>query len=199
MTLKIMRPVGGTSYLVTTHDGPRQLAPSSLNTFPTSLAVKAGDVLGVDTSGTGNIVGCAFQVLGETIWGSFPEDPDDGEQAPFFSSADFRVNASAELAPSNDFTLVSTRRNKRSGRATITVNLAGPGAVTLAGKGVKRQRGQLATPGGGVVKLKVAAKGKARTKLRSRGRARVTPVVTFTPTGGTPASKSSKLKLVKRG
>ncbi len=199
MALKIMRPLGGDVYLVTTHDGPRPLTPSSVNPFPTNLAVKAGDILGVDTTGTSDLVGCAFQVIGETRWGSFPEDPDDGEQAQFFSSPDYRLNVSAEFDPSNAFTITRTQRNKKKGKASITVNLAGPGTVALAGKGVKGQTRTLAAAAGGLVKLKVIAKGKPARKLEDRGSARVAPSVTFTPTGGAPATQSEKLKLVKQG
>jgi hypothetical protein len=196
MALKIMRPLGANAYLVTTHDGPRPLAASSLNSFTTSLAVRAGDVLGVSTTGTGNIVACSFQVPGETIWGSFPEEPDDGEQATFFSSMNRRVNASAVFEPSNEFTLGKIRRNRKKGRATITVNLAGPGKVALAGKGVKRRQRSLATATGGLLKLTVIAKGKAANRLGDNGSVRVTPKVTFTPTGGAPATESRKLKLL---
>jgi hypothetical protein len=196
MSLQIMRPLGGAVYLVTTHDGPRPLATSTVNIFPTSLAVRAGDILGVHTNGTPNLVGCSFEVIGETRWGSFPEGPEDGEQATFTSSPDFRVNASAELEPSNAVTLAKTRRNKKKGIATITAGLAGPGTVVLAGKGVKRKKRSLSAPGGGSVELKVIAKGRAAKRLRERGNAPVAPKVTFTPTGGTPATVSRKLKLV---
>jgi hypothetical protein len=197
MALKIMRPLGGSTYLVVAHDGPRDLAPSAVNTIPTSLAVKPGDILGVSTTGTGNVVSCLFQVPGETVWGSFPEEPDDGEQATFASTPDRRVNASAEFEPSNAFTRTGIRRNKKKGKATITVNLAGPGTVALAGKGIKRRQKSVSAAGGGLLELLVVAKGKAARRLRERGRARVNPAITFTPTGGLPATLSDRLKLVR--
>jgi hypothetical protein len=200
MSLQIMRPLGGANYRLVAHDGPRPLTQSSLNTFSTSLAVQAGDILGVDTTATGNLVSCTFQVPGETIWGSFPTAvTDDGDEATFTSSPNRRVNASAELQPSNAFTIKATRRNKKKGKATITVSLAGPGTVVVAGKGVKRRRGSLPTPAGGLLKLKVIAKGKSASRLAERGSARVTPTITFTPTGGDPATQSEKLRLVKKG
>ena len=198
MTLQIMRPLGGNVYRLAAHDGPRPLPPSTVVTFPTNLNVIAGDVLGVQTNDTGNVVGCTYEVLGETLWGSFPESFEtDGEQQTFQSDTDRRINVSAEFEPSNAVTFAKTRRNKKKGNATITASLAGPGTVVLSGKGLKTKKQSLAAPAGGLVKLKVIAKGKAAKKLRERGSARVTPKITFTPTGGTPAAIAEKLKLVQ--
>jgi hypothetical protein len=199
MSLKIFRPLGGADYLALSHDGPRPLTPSAVNTFPANLAVKPGDVLGVNTDGTGGIVGCRFEVPGETSWGSFPESPEDGESATFLPAGAYRLNVTAEFEPSNDFSLASTRRNKKKGQATITVNLSGPGTAALGGKGLKGQSATLATATGGSVDLKVIAKGKARKKLRARGKARVNPSVTFTPTGGAAATQSESVKLIRKG
>jgi hypothetical protein len=197
MSLQMMRPLGGAIYRVVAHDGPRPLTQSSVNTFVTSLSVQAGDVIGVDTSQTGSPVGCTIQVAGETVWGSFPLGlVNDGDQATFTSSPNRRVNASVELQPSNVFSITAIQRNKRRGKATITLSLPGPGTVVLAGKGLKRRRGVATAAAGGLVKLKVMAKGKAAKKLESRGRAHVAPSITFTPTGGTPTTQSEKLKLV---
>jgi hypothetical protein len=48
------------------------------------------------------------------------------------------------------------------------------------------------------VKLLVKAKGKAKGKLNKRGRVKVQVKVTFTPTGGEPASQNKTLKLIKK-
>jgi hypothetical protein len=196
MALKIFRPLGNNAYLTVSQDGPHPLTPSAVNTFPTPrLAVNAGDVLGVDTSGTGNLVGCSFQVPGETIWGSFPEDPDTGEQATFFSTPNYRVNASAELDPSSAFIFGETSRNKKKGRATTTVSLPGPGTVVLQGKGLKVQS---VTTTLRSVALGVIPNAKTRKKLARKGKALVTAAVTFTPTGGTANTQSETIKLVRK-
>jgi hypothetical protein len=200
MSLQILRPLGGAVYRLVAHDGPRPLTQSSLNTFTASLAVRAGDVLGVDTSGTTALVSCTYQMPGETIWGSYPTAViNDGDQATFTSGANKRVNATAVLQPSNAFSITGTRRNKKRGKATITVTLPGPGTAVVAGKGVKRRGSVLQTATGGTVKLRVIAKGKAAAKLAHRGRARVILAITFTPTGGDQATQTVKLKLLKKG
>jgi hypothetical protein len=196
MALRLFRPLGGAVYLNTSHDGPRPLAPSVVNTFTVNLPIKAGDILGVDTSGTGNLVGCAFQVPGETRWGSFPEAVEDGESATFSDSANYRLNVSAVMNPSNAFTFGRAIRNRKNGTATITVELPGPGAVSLRGKGVKGQTAQAGTPG--PLKLRVAAKGKLKKRLQTRGKVRAKASVTFTPTGGDAADQPVGLKLIRR-
>lgn len=47
LELRVFRPVGPGTYLVAAHDGPRPLTPGVLNTFPVSIPVQAGDVVGL--------------------------------------------------------------------------------------------------------------------------------------------------------
>jgi hypothetical protein len=196
MSLKIFRPLGGAAYLAVSHDGPHSLTPSAVNTFAVNLAVQPGDVLGVNTDGTPNLVGCRFDVPGDTSWGSFPASPDDGQSATFMSVPDSRLNLTAEFDPPNAFTITGTTRHKKKGTATLTVDLPGPGAVSLGGRGLKSQETASA---GGALALNVIAAGKVRRKLRKRGKAPVAFSVTFAPTGGTPSAQPQSLKLVKKG
>jgi hypothetical protein len=48
------------------------------------------------------------------------------------------------------------------------------------------------------VELTIRAEGKKKRKLNKRGKVKVSPNVTYTPTGGDPATQSRKLKLRKR-
>ena len=45
--LKVIRPSGSGSYTVVGVDGPRAIAPSVVNTFPVSIPVQAGDLIGL--------------------------------------------------------------------------------------------------------------------------------------------------------
>jgi PASTA domain/IPT/TIG domain len=45
-SFKVYRPLGGGNYLVVGRDGPRSLTGGALNTFPTSIPVQAGDLIG---------------------------------------------------------------------------------------------------------------------------------------------------------
>jgi hypothetical protein len=86
-------------------------------------------------------------------------------------------------------------RNRKKGTATLTVNVGGPGQLTLIGKKTKR-RSKTAT-GPSKVKLTIKAKNKAAKALRKTGKAKVKIAVTYTPTGGLPAiaEKSVTLRL----
>ena len=109
------------------------------------------------------------------------------------------------VSPSNAFSFGKLKRNTQNGTATLTVDVPGPGKLTLGGKGVVPQRPiasslgarARAVSGAGPVKLIVKATGKAKKKLRKTGKAKVKVKVTFTPTGGSAASKSKTVKLKK--
>ena len=201
VALFIFRPFGGSTYQTVTHDGPYPLTASTVNTFQVSLAVKAGDVLGLNPGiGTSFPTACGFAVPGEMgEFTTFPNPPpDDGQSGTVNPNPGNRLNTSAEFDPSNDFGFAGLTKNKKKGQATVTVNLPGPGSATLTGNGVKGQTASFGTAAGGTLALKVVPKGKLAKKLKGGGKAGVTVDVTFTPTGGSGATKSESLKLVKK-
>lgn len=103
-----------------------------------------------------------------------------------------------EVSPaSNAFTFGGVERNRRKGTAELPVEVPGAGGLELAE--TPKVKGDSATAAAaGEVTLLVKAQGKARKKLRKRGKAKVTAEVTFTPIGGDPGVQSTSLKLVKR-
>jgi hypothetical protein len=196
MTLRILRPLGGASYLGVSHDGPRSLSPSAVNTFFVDLPVQRGDVLSLDPNDTSFPTACGFVVPGELELGSFPNPPpDDGASATFTPNPGDRLNVSAQFDPSNAFSFGTTTRNKKKGRATTTVSLPGPGTVVLQGKGLKVQS---ITTTLSSVGLGVIPNSKTRKKLLQKGKVRVTPSVTYTPTGGTANTQSETVKLIAK-
>ena len=200
LSLLVLRPLGGTSYLTVTHDGPHLLTPSAVNTFQANFTVKPGDVLGLNPDLSTNFpTGCGFVVAGETgEAGSFPDPPPaDGDSGTFTPNPGNRLNVTAEVEVSNAFSFGATTRKKKKGTATITTNAAGPGTFSLAGKGLK---GQQATLGNtvGTVSLPVVATGKAKRKLKRQGKAKVNASVTFTPEGGSANTQSESVKLIKK-
>ena len=60
------------------------------------------------------------------------------------------------------------------------------------------KKGSKAAKRAGTVKLVVKARGKALRSLKRKGKVKVKAKFTFTPTGGTSASRTKALKLVKR-
>jgi spore coat-associated protein N len=99
------------------------------------------------------------------------------------------------VQPSQVFTFGKPKFNKRTGTATVTVDVPGSGALVLRGKGVKTQRTASGAPG--TVNLPVKATGRTRTQLNMAGRVRVKVKITFTPTGGASNPQSKRLMLIK--
>ena len=99
--------------------------------------------------------------------------------------------------PSNAFSLGKLKRNKRSGTAKLQVQVPGPGALVLSGKSVKRAT--LAAGGAGAYSLAIVPKKKLARSLRSKGSAKTSIQVAFTPTGGTANSLAKPVKLIRGG
>jgi hypothetical protein len=196
LALMILRPVGGNTYLAVSHDGPRFPTPSVTNTFQTNLPVQAGDILGLDSSNTNFPTACGFQVTGETgekATGSVTP-PGDGQTGTFVPNPGNRINLSAQFDPSNAFTFTGTTRNKKKGRATTTVSIPGPGSLLIQGKGLTSQ--SITTTTLTSVGLGVIPNRKTRKKLLNKGKASVSPSVTYTPIGGTANTQSEAVKLL---
>jgi len=200
-TMKVFRKVADPArYQVVGHDGPRPLAAGALNTFPASVPVMPGDVLGLN-NGSPVATSCGFPVTGESYLfrnGNLA----DGESDAFSSFSGYRLNISAVFVYSNAFTLGKAKLNKKKGTATLTATVPNPGELTGSGNGVK-----VASVAGavtsktvtapGAVKLTIRAKGKKKATLNETGKVKVKPKITYTPTGGDPSTQSKKLKLKK--
>jgi hypothetical protein len=194
MALKIFRKVGDPDvYRAIAHEGPHTLV-AGLNTFSAHLSVKPGDVLGAhSTAGP-----CVFPVPGESILFLSDVDLADGAQDSFQSDTNFRLNASAQVEPTSDFTLKKPK-SKANGTAVLPVTVPNPGVLTVSGGGAAKTSAgavaakQVTAPG--TVKLTIRAKGLKKRKLARKGKVTVKPKITFTPTGGIPNSAFRKIKL----
>lgn len=202
VTMKVFRLVGGTTYRVVGHDGPRTLSGPGLVTFSgITVPVQAGDVLGLN-SGTGSgFVQCMFVAAGDTMLYANPSDAADGQEVAFTTVPDRRPNVSAVVAPTNTFTLGQITRKKKKGSATLTVNVPNPGELTASGKGVSAAGAAVISKTVGApgdVQLLIKAKGKKKKQLNKKGKVKVTLNVAYTPTGGDPATQPETVKLKKK-
>jgi hypothetical protein len=104
LSLKVYRPVSGTTYSTVGQDGPRALVPSVLNTFPIDIPVQAGDVIGMnDGEAILHHDACSFftNEAGD-VSGGLPGDAADGALLSFEpkdTEPNVRVNISANLQP----------------------------------------------------------------------------------------------------
>jgi hypothetical protein len=200
MTMKVFRSLGGFSYQVAGHDGPRNLSASSLNTFSKiSVPVKAGDILGANSAGAGTVPdGCVFAANGDHHLEA-PGNLSDGAFADFSSVADTRVNVSAKVEPVNSFSFGTVTLMKKRGIALVQVNLPNPGRLSVGGSGVTdfvHGSSRIAAPG--TVNVAIGATGNKRRKLRRRGRVFVVPSFRYTPTSGSRHSENLVVKLKKK-
>ena len=85
------------------------------------------------------------------------------------------------------------RRIRATGTAIVTIRAGGPGTLVLSGGQVKRQVETISAASN--VDLEVAAKGAAARRLRRSGDATVGIEVTFTPSAGTAATLSRRVRL----
>jgi hypothetical protein len=203
LAMKIFRKVADPAvYVVAGHDGPRSLAAGVVNSFPVSIPVKLGDVLGInDANATAVNNACSFSATGGSIL-EFAGDLADRQSGSFDSTPTYRTNVTAVLAPTNTFSLGSIARNKKQGTATLTVSVPNPGRLSASGNGVTASSAPAvsseAVTAPGPTTLLIRARGKKKRRLNDTGKVKLNVTVTYTPTGGDPSTQLTKLTLKKR-
>ena len=201
LTMKVFRRVMDPAfYRAVAHDGPRDLTSGVVNPFTTSIAVQAGDILGVYSPPANPANTFNTGVSGDTFLFR-TGDLNDGEQANFFTF-NGKINLQAVFEPSNNVTVGATTRNKKKGTATLHLTLPNPGDLTASGNRVKTTlagQGVINKPvGAGQAPLLIKATGKKKRKLNETGKVNVNISITYTPTDGAPSTRSVKVKLKKK-
>jgi hypothetical protein len=92
------------------------------------------------------------------------------------------------VTPTIDVTSVKVSPNS----STLTLAVNAPGKVKVTGKGLQTTTVSV-TPGSVKIKLKLTPKEKA--KLKEKGKLTITVKVTYTPTGGSPVTKTIKVTI----
>jgi hypothetical protein len=167
---------------------------SGLNTVPVNIAVRSGDMIGVNESGDPN--SCTFSQLGDGVL-TRPGSVAVGSSGGFIPLNDVRLNLSANLVPSNDFTVASITRDRKRGTAIAMVNVSNPGVVTIAGKGLKKRPSKNVSVAR-TIQLAIATAGAKKRKLEKTGKVAMTPTMTFFPSGGEPATRTFTVRLKQR-
>jgi hypothetical protein len=191
---KIFRRTTDPDVFTVVAQAPPRTLTAGINTVPVNIAVRSGDMIGLNESGLPN--SCTFPQPGDGVL-TRSGDLDDGESGGFAPQNDVRLNLSAVLVPSNDFAVAAITRDRKRGSATVIVNVSNPGVIAMTGKGLKKR----ATKNIAVartVQFQIAAAGARKRKLGRTGKVTLTPTLTFTPTGGDPAAKPVTVKLRKR-
>lgn len=102
-------------------------------------------------------------------------------------------SATPQPGPSGAFVLHRPSFDRRSGSATVAVDLPGPGRVTLSGG--KVDRAAVDAGSAGTLRLLVRPTPIARRALRRKGALRVSVRIAFTPLGGATSSQGRSLVL----
>ena len=180
-------------FQVIAHAPPHELT-SGVNTVPVGIAVRSGDMIGLNESGGLN--SCTFSQPGDGVLtrsGSLG----DGSSGQFGPQNDVRLNLSAVLVPSNEFSLISITRDRKHGTATLLLNVSNPGPLAISGKGLKKRPTKNIAVAG-TAQFNVTAVGKQKRKLERTGKVTLTPTLTFSPAGGDPASSPFPIRLFQR-
>lgn len=137
--LKVFRPVAG-AFLVLAADGPRTLAPGAVNTFPVSIPVQPGDVVGQTvppgaksnclavTTSPADVV--AFNEGSQPVGSTFSFEESESEN---------RLNIAATLLPPPAISSLSPAKGSIAGeKVTIAgTNFASVSAVAFGGVAAK--------------------------------------------------------------
>ena len=105
------------------------------------------------------------------------------------------ATAASKTPPSNRFSIRRLTRNRQRGFAVLSVEVPGPGRITLSGEGLRSVGKQ--PPAAGIVRLAVQASGDARRTLRESGRVRLEATIAYVPTGGSAARKTREVTLLR--
>jgi hypothetical protein len=192
---KIFRRTSDPDVFQVTAHGPSRTLTSGINTVPVSIAVRSGDMIGINESGGAN--SCTFPQPGDgvlTRGGSLS----DGASGTFAPQNNVRLNLSASLVPSNDFNIAAITPDRKRGSATVIVDVSNPGVLTMSGKGLKKGHISKNVAVAGTVQFQIASAGAKKRKLDKTGSVGLSPTLTFFPSGGDAASRLFTVKLKKR-
>jgi hypothetical protein len=223
LTLRVIHPLApsfigaGTSAAVT--PPPNQVSPP----FDVRMPIAVGDSIGVDCCQAGQH-DVHFQNAGAgdiNFWGSLLNLPlADAEQRNFDSTnSNFELLLNADIEPDADndgfgdetqdqctgqagsqalpcsgFTIKSAKARKK-GKATLVVSVPGAGTLSAGGKAFKTATATRADPSVGDLTLNLKPTKSTRKKLEERRSLKSSLTVTYTPTGGSLATKTQRLRL----
>jgi hypothetical protein len=193
--LRVLHPSGLIAFTGAGTSFPQIPSGTVTETFATSIPIQAGDLIALDDSDSNDRLGGA-STPGGTIAAWLPPLQDGAIGSPAITFPDKELGFNAEVQPSNAFSFVRIKRNKKKGTAQLMVSVPNPGTLALLGKRLRRFT--TTSVAAGELTLRVKPKGKTRKQLNEAGRARTKAKVTFTPTGGDPNTQTKRVKLIKR-
>jgi hypothetical protein len=114
----------------------------------------------------------------------------DGAGRTTASSATLLVKAR------NFFKIGKLKTNPKKGTGTLTITFLEPGAIVVAGKGVRKVTVRAAK--GGAVTVPIKAAGKGRRSLEKKGKLKARLKVEYSPVGGDISTQRRTVTLHKK-
>lgn len=217
----VYRPTGvAGQYQVLSQSEWETVPAATVSTFPASVPVRGGDVIGLATGPSG------YPALIQTgdeadVNGSLIGTPAPGELVGSGTAREVNTSGQRELnveatitrpdplaietptlpaaasapaasATSAGFTLGKQRHRHGSAIVRQTVTLTGPGTLTVAGKGLAPRR--VVVSKAGAVDVAFAPRGGLLGSLTRHGKATGTARIVFTPSAGAPASRTEAVR-----
>ena len=195
VSLRVLRPGSSATNFTGAGTSPSQVSVTGTNgPFGVSLPIKIDDSVGLNGSiGSGLWSITAF---GTGLYWNMPA-LDDGSSADGTVQAQRELLVQATIEPSSKLQFDAAVLNKKKGTATVTMQVPNPGALTYPPQtAVITGPASVAAPG--EVQLTISVAGKARKKLKKKGKVALSPAVTFAPNNGAAATSSTSVTLRKK-
>ena len=180
---------GGTSATVTP-------TLNTVDVFSTTLPIQRGDLIGLDCCAGPGATYFSGDHAGQRIFFE-PGFLVDGAMGATPSGTDtFETLLNADIEPTSAFT-VAKGKQKKGGAIRMIATLPNAGVLTAEGraKGPRLLKPSTAEAGPGPVSVTPATTKAARALVADRGHLRLRVRLTFTPTGGSPATRTLRVKL----
>ena len=196
---QVVHPLGGNLF---TGAGttPTFVAPGNMvSTYALTIPIKLGDSIAV-VADSGLKIDAFTPGVRVMQWQPPLQDGGPGS-TPVFEGPNNEITFNAEIDPTSSFTVDAIARDKKRGKATLTVVVPNPGELSGKGSGAKLSnaaRASKSVTAPGPVPLVVKATGKKAATLNQTGKVALRVTLNFTPTGGAASSQTVKVKLKKR-
>lgn len=118
--LRVLSPNGKGAYEASGRSEAQTPTNTGLQTFPTNLKIKAGDLIGLDSTNPTDKIGIA-SVSGAAYASIFPSPFDGSVVAPSETFGGKEIELSAEIQPQPEITLVSPPFGSVAGGTLITI------------------------------------------------------------------------------
>lgn len=130
-TLRVLHPNGAGAYTATGTSQPAKPNGPGIETFPTNLSIRSGDLIAVDSTNPTDEIGVA--TVAGAGYGIFSSPPFEGStNAPALAKTGQEIELAAEVQPAPAITKVTPSGGSVLGGEKVTItgtNLAGASAV----------------------------------------------------------------------